>query len=78
MTEEANGRAVVLMPKGVGDYRSIGLVEVLCKVVTVNINCRFTVFVAFHEVLRGFWEGLGTGTASFEAKLLHQLEASSK
>ena len=78
MTEEANGRAVVLMPKGVGDYRSIGLVEVLCKVVTVNINCRFTAFFAFHKFLRGFWGGLVTGTASFEAKLLHQLEASSK
>ena len=42
-------------------------------VVTVILNCRFTTCIDFHDVLHGFWVGCGTGTASLEAKLIHQL-----
>ena len=30
------------IPKGKGDYRGIGLMEVMWKVVAVILNCRFT------------------------------------
>ena len=42
LTEEATWQAVVLIPKGKGDYRGIGLVEVMWKVVAVILNCRLT------------------------------------
>ena len=75
LEEEATWQAVALIPKGRGNYRGIGLLEVLWNVVTVIINLRFTSSIAFHDVLHGFWEGHGTGTASLEAKLLQQLAA---
>ena len=34
-----------------------------------------TAFITFHNFLHGFWAGRGTGTATLEAKLLHQLAA---
>ena len=42
LVEEATWQAVVLIPKGKGDYRGIGLVEVLWKVVAVILNRRLT------------------------------------
>ena len=66
---------MVLIPKGKGDYRGIGLMEVMWKVVAVILNSRFTSSITFHEVLHGFWAGRGTGTGTLEAKMLQQLAA---
>ena len=66
-------QAVVLIPKGKNDYRGIGLVEVMWKVVAVIINRRFTSSITYHDVLHGFRAGRGTGTATLEAKLIQQL-----
>ena len=66
---------VVLIPKGEKDYRGIGLVEVMWKVVVAILNCRFTASITFHHALHGFRSGRGTGTATLEAKLLQQLAA---
>ena len=68
-------QAVVLIPKGKKDYRGIGLVEVMWKVVAAILNRRITASIIFHEFLHGFWEGSGTGTTTLEAKLLQQLAA---
>ena len=70
LEEEVTWQAVVLIPKGKGDYQGIGLVEVMWKVVAVILNGRVTSSITFHDVLNGFWEGRGTGTATLEAKLL--------
>ena len=42
LAKEATWQAVVLIPKGKKDYRGIGLVEVMLKVVAAILNCRFT------------------------------------
>ena len=42
VAEEAMWQAVVLIPKGKKDYRVIGLVEVMWKVVAAILNCRLT------------------------------------
>ena len=42
LTEEATWQAVVFILKGRGDYRGIGLVEVMWKVVAVILNFRLT------------------------------------
>ena len=66
---------MVLIPKGKKDYRSIGLVEVMWKVVAEILNCRLTASITFHDFLNGFRAGRGTGTTTLEAKLLQQLAA---
>ena len=66
---------VFLIPEGKGDYRGIGLVEVMWKVVADILNRRPTASITFHEFLHGIRAGCGTGTATLEAKLLQQLAA---
>ena len=75
LAEEATWRAVVLIPKGKKYYRGIGLVEVIWKVVGAILNLRLTASITYHDFLHGFWAGRGTGTATLEAKLFHQLAA---
>ena len=75
LAEESTWQAVVLIPKGKGYYRCIGLVEVMWKVVAVILNCRFTSSITFHNVFHGFRAGHGTGTATLEANLVQQLAA---
>ena len=49
--------------------------EVMWKVVAEILNRRFTSSITYHDALHGFRAGLGTGTATLEAKLLQQLAA---
>ena len=64
LTEESMWQAVVLIPKGRKDYRGIGLVEVIWKVVAKILNRRLTTSITFHDFLHGFRAGRGTGTAN--------------
>ena len=73
--EEATWQAVVLIPKEKTDYRGIGLVEVMWKVVAAILNIWLTASITFHNFLHGFRAGRGTGTPTLEAKLLQQLAA---
>ena len=75
MAEEAMWQTVILISKGRIDYRGIGLVEVVWKVVVVILNCRLTASITYHIFLHGLWAGRGSGTTTFKAKLLHQLVA---
>ena len=59
---------VVLLPKGGGDYRGIGLLEPFWKMIEVLMDQRLEV-IDFHDCLHGFLKGRGTGTAAMEAKL---------
>ena len=62
-----------LIPKEGGDYRGIGLVEVICKAVAVILDHRFTAAITYHDFLHRFRAGSGTGTATLELKLLQQV-----
>ena len=75
LAEEAAWQTVVMIPKGKGEFREIGLVEVTWKVMAVIIHRQLTTGLQLHDALHGFWEGCGTGTATLEAKLLQQLAA---
>ena len=75
LAEEATWQAVVLVPKGEKEYHGIGLMEVMWKVVAAILNRRLTDFITFHDFLHGFRAGRGTGTATLEAYMLHQLAA---
>ena len=61
------------MPKGNGEYRGIGLVEVLWKTMPGLINRITDKAFRFQDVLCGFREGRGTGIVSLKVKLLHKL-----
>ena len=63
---------VVLIPKGGGDYRGIGLLEPFWKVVEIIMDKRLNE-VKFHDCLHGFVTKRGCGTAGLEAKLTQQL-----
>ena len=66
---------MVIIPKGKGEFRGIGLVEVTWKLMTVILHRRLTMGIQLHDVLHRFWEGRVTGMATLEAKLLQQLAA---
>ena len=61
---------IVLIPKGnSGDFRGIGLLEVVWKVVEKIINARLKCN-PLHDALHGFRLGRGCSTAIMEVKLL--------
>ena len=49
--------------------------DVLWKTTMGIINRRLTSEISYHDMLHGFWEGRGTGTATLEANLIQQLTA---
>ena len=73
LVEEAAWQAFVLIPKGGGDYHSIGLVEVIWKGVLVVLNCYFTTSITYRDSLHGFRAGHSTGTSTLEVKLIQQV-----
>ena len=75
LAEEATWQVVVLIPKGKKEYRGIGLVEVVWKVVAAILNPRFTSSITYHDAIHRFRVGCGTVTATLEAKLLQKLAA---
>jgi len=68
--EQMRWEIIVLLPKGGGDYRGIGLLEPFWKVIEKIMVARLS-SVKFHDGLHGGLSGRGTGTATIEAKL-HQ------
>ncbi len=63
---------VVLLPKGGGDYRGIGLLNPIWKVVEKVMVFQFSA-LQLHDCLHGRLPRRGTGTAIMEAKLQQQL-----
>jgi len=65
---------LVLIPKPEpGQFRSIGLLELLWKLISAVINWRLMDNIQFHDDLHGFLPNCGTRTACLEAKLEAQL-----
>ena len=52
--EEIDWVEMVFLPKGEGEYRGIGIVEVLWKVCSVLVNCLLKRSVFLHVALHGF------------------------
>ena len=52
LTEESTWQVVVLIPKRKKDYRSIGLVEVMWKVVAAILNHWLTASITYHDFLQ--------------------------
>ena len=66
---------VVLLPKGNGNYRRIGLTWVLWKNILGAINPWIRAEIIYYDVLlHGLWLVRGNGTDSLEANMLQQLK----
>ena len=70
MPEQMKWEIIILLPKGGGDYRGIGLLDPFWKVVEKIMVAQF-LSIKFHDSLHGGLAKRGTGTATIEAKL-HQ------
>ena len=70
--EQMRWEIIVLLPKGGGDYRGIGLLEPFWKVIEKIMVARLA-SIKFHDGLHGGLPGRGTGTATIEAKLAQSL-----
>ena len=64
---------MVLTPKGNTDNRGIGLMEVVCMVEEAVIDTQINTVVQFHDVLHGFREVRGAGTAIMDLNIAHEL-----
>ena len=71
---------MVIIPKGKGEFRGIGLVEVTWKLMTVILHRRLTTVIQLHDVLHGFREGRGgrPGTATLPEPVKHVMELYSR
>ena len=69
---ECTWHMVVLIPKGGGEFRDIGIVEGLWNVLSGVINQQIGSSVHFHYVLHGLRVGWVTGNTAFKAKLIQQ------
>ena len=65
---------LVHLLKGKGDFRVIGIVEVLQKNASVVINRHIGSELNDHNVLHGLRAGLDKGTASLKSKLIQKLK----
>ena len=74
LADDSTRHTVVFITKRYsGDFRGIGLVEMLWKTVTGILNQQLTVAITFYDVLYGFQAGRGVGTSDLETKLIQQL-----
>ena len=56
---------IILLPKGGDDYRGIGLLDPIWKVLEVVMDNRLKI-LDYHDCLHGFLAGQGTGTGTTE------------
>ena len=63
----------VIIPKRGGEYRRIGLVEVLWKVWVLITNNRLRTSITLHDALHGFRQARGAGMVTMEAELSQKL-----
>ena len=73
MPEDMAWSKLVLLPKGNGEFRGIGLLEIVWKLIETIIHVRISTSVTFCEVLHGFRAKRGTGTAIIEVKMIQEL-----
>jgi exonuclease III len=64
---------LVLIPKGSGGCRMIGLLEICWKVISKIMDFRMKQGIGFDDSIHGFRAERGTSTANIEAKLQMQL-----
>ena len=67
--QQVGWTVVVLLPKGGGDYRGIGLLEPVWKAIEILMDDRLK-RIPLHDCLHGFTSARGTGTAMLEVPMV--------
>ena len=67
--EDLMWKTMFLIKKGGREYRGIGLVDTTWKVFKSILNSRLQIYIVLHDVLHGFLQRRGTGTAAMEVKM---------
>ena len=67
-------QAIVLIPKSVGGYRGIELVEAIWKVCALIVKNRLRSTTILYDALHGLRQGGGTGTVIMESNIEQKLE----
>ena len=62
-----------IIPKGGGEYKGIGLIEVICKVFASIVNNIIWNELTLHEFFHNFRKGRGKGTATIEENLAQKI-----
>ena len=70
---EFTWKTMVLIPKGNGEFWGIGIVEVLCKELSVVINKRIGEALHFHDFLHCLRAGKRMENTSLKVKLIQML-----
>ena len=66
-------KAVALMPKGIVDFREIGITGVIRKTVSAILENLLGKDIEYHDLMHVYRNNRRTGTTSFEAKLLQHM-----
>ena len=64
---------MVYLPKVRGEYRGVGLLDMVWKVCSTVVNCRLKRSVTLHDALHWLRAGRVTGTSTLEATLVYQV-----
>ena len=62
LATECTWATFIILTKGSGNYRIIGLIEVIWKVISIMVNRRLVDLIEFHDVLHNFREWRVTRT----------------
>ena len=73
ITDAANWKVLVLIMKESGEFWGIGIMEVLCKTLTVILNRHLVAAFTIHKILHVLQDSRGMGIASLKFNLLHKL-----
>ena len=72
LAKECTCQIVVLIMKGRGKFRGIGIVKVLWKAIESLLNCQVMAPISFQDTIHRFRVGLGIKNANLKANLLQQ------
>ena len=61
------------MSKGIGEYRGIGLIEVMWKVISVIIDRHLANSIKFHDIQHCLWANIGMGATNFDSNILQKI-----
>ena len=73
LKKECTWNIILILPKGNGEYRIIGLVEVIWKFSDINIDQHLEDSIDLRDVLHGFRSQRGTGKNTLESKPIQKI-----
>ena len=64
---------IIFLPTVGGEYQSIRLIEVLCKVISIIVDCCLEGVIELHDILHRFRSKRNMGTTTLNEKILQKI-----